>query len=1585
MRFDVQRRFCFEFVLTVVAVLATVRSDAVDYTWTGGGGNGYWNTANNWTGGVPASASDTGVSFPSSGTYYSPLDNNISNPFSLRKLTFGSGGSGVSLAGNGLSFNTASTGAGIYKNSASNVTIANALSWSGASALNLNCTGAGDLTLTGGLSASGSGGTVSVGVGSVVLSSTTNTFVTGSNGKLLVGYSGPTTLTIENSTSVTVGGELDVNYQVTRAGDTSNLELQSGSLSVTGPTVIGAARMEGADYSAKLLQTGGSATFTGLVTVGKLGTAKSLYDISGGTMTADNGMEVGRQGNGALKISGSSGVTVAIDGGLKVGLDSSRATSGQVEQTGGALSVSGNLTLGDSGGIGTLSRSGGTWSVTGDFVVGGTGTLILNNCGATSFGGTLSRPTSGTLVVVPYTPDLGSSEKVRFGADPLPSGASIVGPWVVQQVSGSSTSGEYLTTATDSGYYRLSTYSAYHDGFSGAGGTSIVSVGTSSSLGDDMAIHALKVSATATIGSGKTLTIASGGIIVNGGTIQGGTVHFADENADVPAMIFAGSSTAGTISSPLKTEVGLVKFGPGTVMLSGDSGTSLTGEIIVSSGVLNAQHSGALGAGGDGNGIVVATGAGLELQGGFEIANKCLTLSGTGKLDGSSNPLGALRNVSDNNSWIGPILLAADTHISVAADSLTLAGPLVGNRNLTKVGDGTLVLAADNSGTFTGSITVSAGTLTAADSGALGLLSPTSTVTVASGAALALKDGIDIGNKPLKLSGTGVSGGGALKNLSDFNSFAGPITLAASTQITCDSDILMLTGPISGTSSATLTKTGDGTLVLYDMTSSYSGTLTVAAGTLSIPKINGANSPGPLGKSTNAVVLGTSGGSATLEYTGGDATSSKPFSLTSGGTTTFDVPYANLTLSGAISSSGNLTKAGDGTLTLSGNASYSGNTIVSRGTLAIASTSAINSTASITVEQGATLRVTGGSSEQLRDAAGITLNGGNLNMALGTNEIAGDLVLGVGHSNITTTRASGSGTPSLCFANGSSHTVGATVNYSSTNSDIRFLANPPALTDEIMGGYSFFGGSDFATRTNSGSPYTISALSTYSADDTSDPTKNFRPTSTTTISSDKTYNSLNLTGSLGVTIASGSTLTLDTGGLIANTDTGTISGGTLKGSASGELVVNTVQSTTVSSVIADNGGATVLVKTGPATLTLTGANTYTGNTYLNQGTVEYAPANDLTYAQVISGAGNLKKSGSAKLTLSGANTYTGTTTVTAGTLWVTNSLAAETAVTLSGGTLGGTGTIYGNVTASGGDIDFSQQNYGRIDKTLTVTGDTTWMSYGSVGQKVDVISGTLTIGTWLKAEGAGVEVSGTGELAVSNASSTIEGHLTYMGNSATFTGVLAGTTSCLEMNSNGATFTLGGSNSNTYGGGTTVTAGTLKLAKANALGSGALTVGAWGTLDLNGQDVTVLSLSGEDGGVITDDSASGVTTLTVALASGTSVYNGAIIDGADRHISLEKSGSGTLVLTQPLVLAEDVTVSDNGSTLVAYAIVADTLTIGSGASVVILETSTSGASAAQSAAAGVPEPSCCVLLAGLTVCGILAIGRRLKSARRVSC
>ena len=180
----------------------------------------------------------------------------------------------------------------------------------------------------------------------------------------------------------------------------------------------------------------------------------------------------------------------------------------------------------------------------------------------------------------------------------------------------------------------------------------------------------------------------------------------------------------------------------------------------------------------------------------------------------------------------------------------------------------------------------------------------------------------------------------------------------------------------------------------------------------------------------------------------------------------------------------------------------------------------------------------------------------------------------------------------------------------------------------ILGAYATVGGTNWASSSGGN----ITAYNAYTGGDlgtlSSNSALNVSPSGTqTAVTSANSYNTLNLTGSEGLTMTASGKLTLAGGGLIGNTS-GSVSGGTLAGSASGELIVITPANLTIGSVIADNGGATALTMTGSGALRLTGSNTYSGPTTINQGklTVNGWLANSAVTVNnggILSGTGSL--------------------------------------------------------------------------------------------------------------------------------------------------------------------------------------------------------------------------------------------------------------------------------------------------------------------------------------------------------------------------
>ena len=140
-------------------------------------------------------------------------------------------------------------------------------------------------------------------------------------------------------------------------------------------------------------------------------------------------------------------------------------------------------------------------------------------------------------------------------------------------------------------------------------------------------------------------------------------------------------------------------------------------------------------------------------------------------------------------------------------------------------------------------------------------------------------------------------------------------------------------------------------------------------GTLQVPAVNNAGTNGPLGRNTS-VALGTAGQSGagqpigTLEYTGGTASSTMPFTLpTSNGAIQIDNASTNLTLTGTIGVSGEFIKTGPGTLTLTANPTLNANSLlqVNGGTLRFSNSGAatIGTGVTSTVASGATLELAG--------------------------------------------------------------------------------------------------------------------------------------------------------------------------------------------------------------------------------------------------------------------------------------------------------------------------------------------------------------------------------------------------------------------------------------------------------------------------------------------------------------------------------------------------------------------------------------------------------------------------------------------------
>ncbi|MBX3735926.1 MAG: autotransporter-associated beta strand repeat-containing protein [Candidatus Didemnitutus sp.] len=223
------------------------------------------------------------------------------------------------------------------------------------------------------------------------------------------------------------------------------------------------------------------------------------------------------------------------------------------------------------------------------------------------------------------------------------------------------------------------------------------------------------------------------------------------------------------------------------------------------------------------------------------------------------------------------------------------------------------------------------------------------------------------------------------------------------------------------------------------------------------------------------------------------------------------------------------------------------------------------------------------------------------------------------------------------------------------------------------------------------------------------------------------------TNSSGGTVAISSGATLDL--INTNRTIGQLSGAGNVTLGSATLTVNQSTNSELSGALSGTGG---LTKSGTGTLTLSGTNTASGTTTVSAGTLQignggtsgslagnitnnatlaFNRSDALTYSGVISGSGAVTKLGSGTLTLSGTNTYNGATTLSGGTLKLSGS-AANSAFTVAGGTLSGSGTLGALTVDSGGTIA-----PGNSPGTLHA-GATTFASGGTYLWEINNVNGT---------------------------------------------------------------------------------------------------------------------------------------------------------------------------------------------------------------------------------------------------------------------
>ncbi|MFM8985320.1 MAG: beta strand repeat-containing protein, partial [Planctomycetia bacterium] len=659
-----------------------------------------------------------------------------------------------------------------------------------------------------------------------------------------------------------------------------------------------------------------------------------------------------------------------------------------------------------------------------------------------------------------------------------------------------------------------------------------------------------------------------------------------------------------------------------------------------------------------------------------------------------------------------------------------------------------------------------------------------------------------------------------------------------------------------------------------------------------------------------SLVLANSGSAAAVGVTGTGHVLSAPVSLDDAATFTV-ASQGRLTVGGVIADGTNgprgLVKAGPGTLVLGNANTFTGTTTVAAGTLRVG-----NGGTSGSVGTAASLALTGGQfvidrSDTFTQAfagtvisgnpsvaanAGNTLNFGTLTTLPGavfdipttgsfmtsSSNVNGILPGGITYGGTTWAVANG-GSPisGLAAFTLTSTAGGAAASYANANIDVNSspsLSGPVAInslrfaaatpTELTLSGSNTLAGGILVTPAVGATP---SAISSGTLVASGGPLMVMQSNAAAALTIGAVIR--DGTAATGLVKSGPGTLVL----AAANTFTGTTTfdgtlqlgaGGTagsiagpLVGSAGSTLAFNrsnaVVQGTDFLGTI---GGAIHVSQIGSGTLTLNGANTYTGTTSVNAGTLmvgngatagsiassaaitggsggtlafnrSNAVVQGTDFVSSITGGLGLTQAGSGTLTLSGTNTFSGPTRAAAGRINVSTALAVQNSTLDMNAADSGT-FAFGQNSTVGGLTGSRNLDLGGVTLSVGNNGtNTTYLGGLSGGALTKVGSGMLAL-TGSNTYAGATTISG-GTLAIGDGGTTGSLAGNVVNNAAlafnrsdavTFSGAISGSGSLVKQGA--GTLTLSGSS--TYSGGSFISAGQVVATNSASLGTGLVTL-----------------------------------------------------------------------------------------------------------------------------------------------------------------
>ncbi|MBT8584565.1 hypothetical protein G6694_07975 [Polynucleobacter paneuropaeus] len=1191
--------------------------------------------------------------------------------------------------------------------------------------------------------------------------------------------------------------------------------------------------------------------------------------ISGGTLSISTGGTSGTNlSTGAITINGgtllNTGSSSTITNSISVGSSGATFVSGANDAViySGPISGTGAITIGNSANAGSVSFSGQS--------------NTFNNSSFTIAYGTFKLGASDTTGTGPLSG--GPIATVNSGATFDMNGFNNTWAWIVLN-------GGTLTNSSSTPVTFNLCGSGCGTGFQINSG-SIISAATGSGI---------------TLGSGTTVTNISG----VAGSLQIGSAGVAGTVTLSGANTFTGGTTvlAGTL---VGSSAAANAFGTGTVTLGNTSGSANASVLIGTTGLTYS------------NAIVLATGT----TGTLTLGNTGSAISTTfsGGVTGSNNL------TINENATSGTITFATGsinntgtvTNIGAGTGATTISSVI--GTNVTGVTENSstsnLILSGPN--TYTGGTTISAGTLKVGNATALGASS--GAVSLTSGAVLDLNGTTMTNTNALTLNGAGVSNAGAIINSSATPAtYAGAVTLGSNTTI-------------GGTGAITFGSTVDSSsTVAYSLASA-----TGASNALTFNGIVGGNQPlSSLSTSTGVTTLGgnvTTTGAAGQVYNGNVVLINPNIALSSSG---YPISFA-----GNISTQIILQLLGSGSYIFNGTTStltsgVSQTLVGGNGSLLWTASSSTYTYTPATSSTAQILVVGGGGGGGL-DGGGGGGAGGFVQTASNAFSLSGStaysVVVGAGGSGATGYGAAGGNWAGIAAnntgASGGNSCFGTSCSGSASATTLVALGGGGGGTKGYSGVSGGSGGGAGNVGSSAGSAISTGASggqlgnsggaqnSGYGGGGGGSGAAGVSATSTAA-GNGGAGTSSSITGTsqfyaagggggtwaVNVAIGSGGSSIGGNGGGLPTTgntsttgnnptigsngqpNTGSGGGGGGNTQNQGYTGVNG-SGQTVQAGSGGNGASGIVVLNVASNLTINaGAGQITfasGKTISNVSLAlnsSYSTSNGNTIASSIGATNNsLTLTGGGLFTLSGTNSYSGGTTLSAGTL----KLASATALGAASGAVS---------IASGAILDLNGQTLTNANP-LTING-----TGGGNGALINSSStGATYIG--LLSLGSSSQISGGNGTITLNNVGTITGSgfgLTLGGaQGGSISGIIATVAGSITKQDAG-TWTLSGANS--YTGGTTVNAGTLRIASGGTAGAstGAVTITS-ATLDLQtALSISSLSMSGTSPAITTSSgtsslAVSGTATLANAITtSGIQTYGGAVTLGAGTTLTTTNS------------------------------------------------------------------------------------------------